>query len=224
MATVNLQHANHTNLTAEAVGSELRLHAQAGGGSGAPDAVTVDAIASGELSYDLSVARTIRSTVTGNVTGAAFTNLPDAGWWLWVVTMDSTGNHMLSGLPTVTRWLGGRSYADLNRAANATNILVYTWDGAELSVSLAWNGALELDSFKLPISEDGVYAVPVDEGDALDFANVQTPTGDATVTFKKNGAGDNLTALTSFSAGEWLQVTVASLTTPTAVLIPRYVA
>ena len=222
MATLNLQHGNHTNVTVEAVGAELRLHATASGA--ASDAVTVDAAASGELSYDLSAARTIRSTITGNVTSAAFTNTPPAGSWVWIITMDATGNHMLSGLPTVTRWLGGRSYADLDRTANATNILVYTWDGNELSVSLAWNGGLELDSFKIALSENGVYAVPVDAGDALDFADVQKPTGDAAVTFKKNGAGSDLTALTSFAAGDWLQVTVATLTTPTAVLIPRYVA
>ena len=222
MATLNLQHTNHTGLTTEAVGSELRLHASATG-SDAGDAVTVDATASGELSYDLSLARTIRSTVTGNVTSVAFTNMPAAGTWVHVITMDATGNYMISGFP-VARWLGGRSIADLDVSANAVNILVYTYDGNELNVSLAWNGGLELDSFKLPISENGVYAVPIDAGEALDFANVQKPTGDAAVTFKKNGAGSDLTALTSFAAGDWMQVTVATLTTPTAVLIPRYVA
>ena len=225
---LNMLHPNHTNLTTEVVGSELRLHAQAGGGSGAPDAVIVDAAASGELSYDLSVARTIRSTITGNVTGAAFTNLPSAGSWVWIVKMDATGNHMMSGLHAVDRWLDGRSYPDINRSPNATTILIYTWDGAELTGAVAWNGVLELDAREMNFQEDGTIIVPITRSETLDFGDVTNLEADGTagtgvLSYKKNDGADLALEPQAFVAGEVLSVTLTGSTTPSAVSIPRRV-
>ena len=226
---LNMLHPNHTNLTTEVVGSELRLHAQAGGGSGAPDAVIVDAAASGELSYDLSVARTIRSTVTGNVTSAVFTNLPDAGTWVWIVKMDAVGEHMLSGLHAVDRWLDGRSYADINRSPHATSILVYTWDGVELTGAVAWNGVLELDAREMNFQGDGDIIVPITRPETLDFGNVthraeNGTAGDGTLTFARGRASVIATGLTGewdFEPNDVLRVTLTGSTTPSAVSIPR---
>ena len=253
MPEVQLIHANHLGIVFEVVGSEVRATVDtetlegisglpAGGNVGdvvkntAPgegdwspetaavlDNVLVFNNVSGEHYLELSTARTFRSTITGNVTTQRFTGLPNAGSWVWVIVMDATGGHALMDLHPVDRWVDARSYASLSTAANAVNIIVYTWDGTELSAALAWNGAVELDPYKLAIAENGVYAIPTD-AESLDFANVTTPAGDATVTFKKNGAGADLTALTTFAVGDWLQVTVALLTTSTAVRIPRYAA
>ena len=190
------------------------------------DEVIVDADASGALSYDLSVARTIRSTITGNVTGAAFTNLPDAGTWVWIIKMDATGDHMTSGLHTVDRWSDGRSYDDINRSPNATTILIYTWDGVELTGTVAWNGVLELDAREMNFQEDGTIIVPITRSETLDLGDVthleaDGTAGTGTLSYKKNDGADLALEPQAFVKGEVLSVTLTSSTTPSAVSIPR---
>ena len=171
--------------------------------------------------FDLNAARTFRTMITGGLTTQRFANLPNAGSWVWVVVMDATGGHSLVDLHPVDRWVDGRSYADINTSPNAVNKIVYSYDGTDVSAAMVWNGLVERDPYKLAIADDGVYAVPTD-AESIDFGNVTVATGDATVTFKKNGVGNDLVALTAFAEGDWVQVTVAGLTTPTAVRIPRY--
>ena len=253
-------HANHTGIIVEEVGEELQLHVDyegfpegseslpPGGVDGdilrrlgesgvwgaelaaVVDGVIVDAAANGHVSYDLSVARTIRSTVTGNVTSAVFTNLPSAGTWVWIVKMDAVGEHMLSGLHAVDRWLDGRGYPDINRSPNATSILVYTWDGAELTGAVAWNGVLDLDAREMNFHEDGSIIVPITRAETLDLGNVTNLQADGTagtgaLTYQRGRAGELTAAsgVTPLEAGDVLVVTLANSTTPSAVSIPRRV-
>ncbi len=185
---------------------------------------------SGAITLDLSAARSLHHTLTGNATGPSFTNVPSTSEFsasaLWVLKVDATGGYTLTSTPTVT-WLDGSSWADLDLSANATNIVALQWVGATVYASLLWNGALSLDPFVLSFADNGAQGVPITRATTLPLGDVTNleldgTAGTGTLTFKKN-SGSDITGNQAFVAGDVLTVTLASSTTPSVVSIPRVV-
>lgn len=177
----------------------------------------------GVVTLNLSEGLVFHRRLTGNLTGLSFTGVPAsaerAPTVRLVLRIDSTGGYIASGLPTVV-WLNGRTWDDLNLAANAENVLVLAFDGGTIYGSLLFNGEMALDPYKATVFANGTYPIPT-EAESIDLANVTKPTGDGTLAFNKNG-GAAITVRTDFAVGDVLNVVVTGLTTTTAVRIPRY--
>jgi hypothetical protein len=181
--------------------------------------------ASGNVTLDLANARVFQLLVTGAVTSVAFSNIPNANTtaaeWVMVLKLGATPYGVLN-LPTVT-FLDGSSWADLNLAANAFNVVYFERHGATTYAYLGSNGLYDLDPYKLSFAANGtvVLATESEELDLRPTVGFTKPTGNGAITFKKNGAGGDLDVKTNFAVGDYLLVTCASLTTATAVRIPR---
>jgi len=182
---------------------------------------------SGAVSLDLSTGRAFHQTMTGNITSLSFSNVPTttayATVWTWVLAIDATGGYALSGTPTVT-WVDGGDFDDLDLSANAVNIVTFWRIGSVTYAALLYNGSLRLDPYRLSFAEDGDQLIVVDAAETVDLSSVTNveadgTAGTGTLTFQKNGV--SASGSTSLASGDVLKVTLASSTTPTAVLIPR---
>jgi hypothetical protein len=197
-----------------------------------PAASVIEAVAGGsgfasvggDVILDMQNARNFLYTVNANVTSVSLLNVPAANTWvapiLLAVKFGSPSYLFSSFLSSETvQWRNGNSIADLNKTGIANLLSLVKIDGI-VFVTLAWNGDSELDPYKMVFTANGTYPVPTDN-ESIDLANYSKPSGNGTITFNKNG-GSAITARTSFAVGDVLNVVVTSLTTNTAVRIPRY--
>lgn len=184
--------------------------------------------ASGAITLDLSESRVFLFDVVGNVTSWGFTNAPTLTALSPVVRIvfrqDATGGRTITGGPSLT-FRDRRSLADLNTTADAVNELHVWHDGIEWVAALIENGRLDLEptSMSFTTNEAQLYIAP--QAETLDLGNVTNveadgTAGTGTLTYKKNGVAAS--GATAFTAGEVLEVTLASSTTASAVSIPRY--
>ena len=212
-----LDHAKHVGLAHALDVDDLVLTVpteQVAGGAGFVNA-------SGAVALDLDDGRAFHHTMTGNITGLTFSNVPTAAefeaGWRWVLRIDATGGYTLAGTPTVT-FVDGRSFADADLAANAENIFTFWRVGSITYAALITNGSIEFDPYKLHFIENATVTV-LTENESIDVANA-TKNGDGTITFQRNGSA--ITVRTDFSVGDRLSVTCATATTATSVRVPRY--
>lgn len=179
--------------------------------------------ASGSVTLDLSTGRAFHSTMTGNITSLAFSNVPSAAAymtsWAWVLTVGAAGPYTLAGTPTVT-FVDNRSFAHANLEANAVNIFTFWRVGATTYGALVTNGVIEFDPYKVHFIENATVVV-LTEYESIDAtaANVTT-NGDGDITLQRNGSP--ITALTNFDEGDRLSVICADATSATSVRIRRY--
>ena len=178
--------------------------------------------ASGDVVWDLANARHIQALVTGPITSAAFTNAPDTSthspYVTVVLRMDATGNHMLSNLPAVTTFIGGRSYADLDTSPNAEHHITYYRVGSDWYAFIAWTGRLQLEPYVFHFKADGWLGVPVTQTEVIDVANA-TILGAGTVVFKQDAA--TITTETTFTAGTHTEFGVEA-EAGQRISVPRY--
>ena len=175
---------------------------------------------SGSVTLGLASHRSFHVTVTGNVTAFSFTDVPDGAAWLAAIHWDATGGHTFSGFGGSTvEWTGGHSWGDLDRSANARNVLGFFRVGTRTYITLITKGELALEPYKLAFENNGARSY-LAEAEEIDAANV-TKNGDGVITVKKDGA--IITTRTAFAEGDLLTIECASATGETTVRIPRYV-
>ena len=184
--------------------------------------------ASGAVSLSLTNSRVFQSTMTGDMTGPTFANLPTeteiAASWIWVLRINGTGGYTLTSTPAVT-FVDGSSFADTNLAANAVNIFSFWRLGAITYGALISRGTLGLDPYTVSFPVAGVVLIQVSRAETIDLGNVthreiDGTAGTGTLSYLKNNAA--ATGSTAFAAGDVLAVTLAGSTTASAVSIPRY--
>jgi hypothetical protein len=231
MMALDLDHANHSGISFAAVGSELRATVTGGGGSleavaGGAGFVNV----SGVVALDLATGRAFHHTMTGNITGLSFSNVPTASEysasWTWVLRIDATGGYSLAGTPTVT-FVDGSSWSDLDLTASSENIVTFWRVDTTTYAALVTNGQLALDPYTMTFPDDGTVLIAVARAETIDLANVthlevDGTAGTGTLSYTKNNV--SASGSTSFAVGDVLGVTLASSTTASAVSIPRYAA
>lgn len=178
--------------------------------------------ASGDVVWNLANARHIQALVTGPITSAVFTNEPGTSthspYVTVVLRMDATGNHMLSNLPSVTAFIGGRSYADLNTSPNAENHITYYRVGSDWYAFIAWTGRLQLEPYVFHFKATGWLGVPVTQTEVIDVANA-TILGSGTVVFKRDQ--EAITTETEFTQGVHTEFAVEAQEGQ-RISVPRY--
>jgi hypothetical protein len=184
---------------------------------------------SGAVALDLSAARHFHHTMTGNITGLSFSNVPTdtafSAFWTWVLKIDGTGGYSLSGTPTVT-WVNGVSFSDLDLTANAVNIVNFWRVGSTTYAFLVSNGSVALPSHAVSFPDDGTVLIASDRDETIDLANaihkeIDGTAGTGTLTYKKNN-GSDISVSTDFDAGDVLAITLSGGTAASTVTIPRY--
>ncbi len=175
----------------------------------------------GAVTLNLADARAFHHTMTGNITGLSFANVPDADTtsaaWTWVLRINATGGYTLAGTPTVT-FVDGRSFSDLDLSANAENIVTFWRVGAITYASLLTNGELAYDPYKVCFLANGTIVV-ITEAESIDVANA-TAHGTGTVAYQKNGA--TITTRTTFAVGDRLGIVCTGISGSISVRVPRY--
>jgi hypothetical protein len=177
--------------------------------------------ASGAVALDLDLGRAFQSTMTGNITSLAFSNVPTVtatqAAWTWVLRIDGTGGYTLAGTPTVT-FVDGRSFSDADLAANAENIFTFWRVGAITYGSLLTNGTLAFDPYKVCFLANGTVTL-LTETEQIDVATATT-FGTGTIAYTKNGGA--IVALTTFAAGDRLGITCTGISGSITVRVPRF--
>jgi len=193
---------------------------QVAGGSGFVNA-------SGAVTVNLNNGRSFHYTMTGNITGLTFSNIPSvnthATSWTVVLRIDATGGYTLSGTPTVT-WVDGSAFSKFDLTANAENVATFWRIGATTYGALVTNGTIDLDPFVMSFSGDGTQLVVVSQAETLDLSSVthveiDGTAGTGTLSYKKNNAAAS--GSTAFSASDVLAVTLSGSSAASTVSIPR---
>ena len=212
-----LSHAKHVGITLAEDGTDLVATVpieQVAGGAGFVNA-------SGAVDLDLDDGQAFHHTMTGNITGLTFSNVPTAAVtdasWTWVLRINATGGYTLGGTPTVT-FVDGRSFADADLTANAENIVTFWRVGTITYASLLTTGELAYDPYKVCFLEDGTITI-LTEAESIDVANA-TDYGTGTIAYQKNGA--TITTRTTFAAGDRLGIVCSSISGSISVRVPRY--
>jgi len=212
-----LMHSKHVGLTHAEDSDDLVFTVpieQVSGGDGFEEV-------NGSVTLDLATGRAFYHTMTGNITDVTVTNVPTVSGfntvWTWVLKVNNIGSYSLSSPPSVT-WVDGSSWADVNLLANAVNVIQFIRVNDVTYASLAWNGELARDPYKVCFLENGTVSI-LTEAESVDVANA-TKNGDGTITYTKNGSA--ITVRTSFAVGDRLGVVCGSATGTTTVRVPRY--
>ena len=247
-ALLDAMHENHSGVTVAEVGNQLRLTVDAEtldlGEAATLDVGTEEGtVASGNdprfgqgalplvaggagfhnvggaVTLDLASAWTHHITVTAEVTGLSFLNIPNpaeiSALVRLVIQQDAVGSHSIAE-PADLVFRDGRVWADLVDGPNAMNVLWLERVGSVWHTYLD-NGSLELDDFYLDLTDGPEVRVVIRRPVLIDVTDAEVDGVGGAPTYKKNG--DAITTPTAFGRGEVFTVTG---TTGQLVTIPRY--
>jgi hypothetical protein len=182
----------------------------------------------GTVNLDIATARVFQLTMTENITQINFNNIPNglqqAAYWTVILRINSIGNYTLSPGTTVVNWRGGYDWADLNKSANAENIVDFWRVGSETYAYIVDNGGTEYDPLVFSFGGDGSQYYAAASNETLDLTAVTYRAPDGGVAsgglqyFRNTTSVSGSTALT---ANQVLTVTRSGSSGAASVSIPR---